>query len=155
VSLPTSTMTPNVAHPAAGQQRREAALLNGPLDGLVRHASRSLADTNTSWLHDPESVGRWLVADQRESAFQNRERVLDALSLRPQNPDATVTRGRVLFDIGEVEIESNQNPIFVQTNIKDRCVRVTSEALFVDGLGVGGRRSEITPAPHAVDSRQL
>ena len=121
---------------AAGQQRREAALLNGPLDGLVRHAPESLADTNTSWLYDPQAVDRWLVADQCQSAFQDRKRVFDALSLRPQNPDATVTRGRVLSDIGEVEIQSNQNSIFVQTNVKDRCVRVTSEALFVDGLSV-------------------
>jgi hypothetical protein len=47
-----------------------------------------------------------------------------------------VTRRRVLSDIGEVQIQRDQNSIFVQTNVKDRRVRVAGEALFVDGLGV-------------------
>lgn len=47
-----------------------------------------------------------------------------------------MTRGRVLSDIGEVEIQSNQNSIFVQANVKDRRVWVADEVLVVDGLGV-------------------
>jgi hypothetical protein len=47
-----------------------------------------------------------------------------------------VTRRRVLSDIREVQIQSNQNSIFVQTNVKDHRVRVTGETLFVDGLSV-------------------
>jgi len=68
--------------------------------------------------------------------LQRRKRVLDALCLRPENPDPTVTRGGYCLISGEVEIQSNQDSIFAQTNVKDRCVRVTGEALFVDGLGV-------------------
>ena len=64
--------------------------LTAPRQAFIAHVLRLLADTNTTWLDNPESMSGRLVVQQRQSALQHRKRSLYALRFRPQDPDAAV-----------------------------------------------------------------
>ena len=46
---------------------------------------------------------------------------------------------RILTDIGEVQIQSDEDSIFVQTNIEDLRVRITNQTFVVNAVGIVAR----------------
>ena len=102
-------------------------------------ASALFADANTARLSDPKPVCGRLHADEGQSAPQDEKRVLDALSLRSKYPDAAMTRWRIQPDIGEVQIQGDEDPVLGLANSKDSRVGTADKALGMDGMRVVAR----------------
>lgn len=67
--------------------------------------------------------------NQRERMFQQTKGVLDALHMRPQDPDAAMARWWILTNIGEIEVERDQYSSFGLGSSKDFRVGVAPEML--------------------------
>jgi hypothetical protein len=75
--------------------------------------------------------GIWVLRPETQSIENTLSVLRGALALVRDEPTANR-----LWIVEPGRVSCNQDSIFAQTNVKDRCVRVTGEALFVDGLGV-------------------
>jgi hypothetical protein len=69
-----------------------------------------------------------------QGAPQQGERVVNALRMRAKDPNPAVARRRVLPDIGEIKIESDEYSILGAAGVEDDGIRVAAETLFKNRL---------------------
>ena len=103
---------------------------------MARRVPSSLANSNASLLDNPQPFCGLLGPQNTKSSYQNGKRVLNVLGWGPQDPDAPMLRRGIEPNIGEIQIKSNQNPIFLQTRIEDFVIRSTAELLVNDRMRV-------------------
>lgn len=90
---------------------------------------RLLADAYTPFIDDPEPT-RCLFGGGQSSAGQNQTQdLIERLLSRPKNPDAAMTAWRIGSDVGEVQIERDQNPIFQRASRQEGRIPGTSKPL--------------------------
>ena len=88
-----------------------------------------LTNTNPFGFDNPQPTPRGLGLKHEQCSPQQSERVIDALRVRAQHPDTLVACRRVDTDVGEIQIESNEDPILRLRGIKDSRIGVTSQLL--------------------------
>ena len=86
-------------------------------------------NTDPVGLDNPQPPSRRLGLKHKQSSPKQSECVVDALCVRAQHPDARVTCRRVGTDVGEIQIESNEDPILCLRGIKDSRIGVASQLL--------------------------
>jgi hypothetical protein len=104
-----------------------------------RQAFRGLtaaAEAYAIALYDP-LFGDWASTPQRgrEPFYVSDDGCL-VLGLEPQDDDPGVLIGRVRTDIGEVQVESEQDPAFAAHSRSNRRIVTTLQTLIPNGLGL-------------------
>ena len=103
---------------------------------------RLLADSDPIRFHNPQAARGGFLFHERKGAPHYGQRVLDALRLGAQNPDAAMARRWVCPYVGEVQIQRDQHAIFAPACIEDRRVRLASQSLVVHGVSVVTRTEQ-------------
>jgi len=104
--------------------------------GLNAQNHQLFTNANPFGLDDPQPPSRRLIFKNSQCGSQQSQRVLNTLRVWAQYPDAMMIRWRVNEDIGEIEIERDENPLFRLRCVKHSWIGVTSQLLGKHGLHV-------------------
>ena len=85
-----------------------------------------LSDANLRFVGDPKPSGERFSTEQRNNAFQDRERRLPALVPESQHDDALVLRWWICANVGEIQIQGNECTTFTSADANE--FLVTSSA---------------------------
>ena len=95
-----------------------------------------LSDANLRFVGDPKPSRERFSTEQRNNAFQDRERRLSALVPESQHDDALELRWWICANVGEIQIQGNECTAFTSADANDFLVTSSAQALLVDGYGV-------------------
>ena len=83
--------------------------------GAAAHRSGAAAlptNANAPFVDDPELAGRLFDSSETNAREDEAEHGVEALVCRAKNPDASITPGWIGPDVGEIQVQRHQDPVF-------------------------------------------
>lgn len=77
------------------------------------------SDTSSCLIDNPESLGDGFCAEEREDAGDNGKNRVAVLTRQAQHNNSVVISGRIGFEVGEVEIEGDEDTLLFLTDPGD------------------------------------
>ncbi len=101
-----------------------------------RPSGRAAADAHFALLYNPQASRQWRGGEQRQDFTQQRQLVGTGLLFEAQHNEAWGLFGRVLSDIGQVEISGDQHAAFPLADRYDLRVGRAGKLLLINCYGV-------------------
>lgn len=102
----------------------------------LRIGGCSFANSNSFGFDDPQTISRRLRIEYEQRGFQQCDGVLDALRLRPQHPNARMIGRRLDADVGEIEVEGDEDSILRLGGGKHSRIGGASQLFVQNGMDV-------------------
>ena len=123
---PQAGMAPGVPIPPVTRRSRRTRLTT----------SLSIPKSYAIGFHDPKLTLRRSVRQDQSDPIHESEDSVFVLLFRPKNDDPGVLCRRVCADVGEVQIQCNQDSAFGPTLVRYRRILRSREALIGNRVGV-------------------
>jgi len=85
-----------------------------------------LPDAHLGFVHDPKIASEGFGSKERKQALYDPLHGRPALIHQTQNDDAGVVLRWIRSNVGKVQIESDERPLFLTTNLGNGVIRVTA-----------------------------
>jgi len=118
----------------------------------VRQLLVGAANTYPVWFHDPWPLPNGLGREGRKRCYEQRDHAVPIRFARSEDDNARPGLRRILADVGEVQVEREEDAAFPLARFDHASVGCADQVLFVDGGLVPAGPDE---KPDRIDRRVL